>query len=589
MKYNNLPIFYKILLVFAIFIFFLLLLTTYNFFAYHNQAEREISKTMQSASDQATNELNNYVADLETITLLPLSKRYEGYDFSHILDEYDRTGALAPNIERAVKGYLQDTLNLKKGLQSAFLVTPSGKLVYSFFKGGRLDSFLPTEAKWFPTVMNSHGSSIAIEPYSYIYYHDQNKKDALVFGVSRAVISIPSGKPTGAIVLNTDVQYLSEIISRMRIYDGQRIVVVNKEGITVFDTKSENISLAVEPLLMQAITLGSEKIMLNGENTLTATSTVEKLGWTLINLVPAKTVSKGANTTVLFTMGSILAIIVLSYSSSAIVSMHIVKPIKNLIISMESVENENFDVEIVTDRTDEIGTLSTTFNGMIHRINQLINEVYVDKIVQKELELSMLQSQINPHFLYNTLEAISMAAELNNDVPASVMAAQLGKILRYSLNNEKSVVPLWEEMSILNEYISLQRERLDEQFIIEEEIDPKLYDQYIIRLTLQPILENAISHGMKDVKQHGIITITSETTRSTIILRVSDNGHGMPPQQVNELNAYINGKNNSFKGIGLKNVNKRLQLHFGDEYGIAISSMLGMGTTASIYLPFHND
>jgi len=197
----------------------------------------------------------------------------------------------------------------------------------------------------------------------------------------------------------------------------------------------------------------------------------------------------------------------------------------------------------------------------------------VEQKRQSKLELQMLQSQINPHFIYNTLESISMMATIHDDDTTSEMASNLGSILRYGINKTKEEVTVKEEIDNLEKYIYLQDIRFHSVYRIVIQVDPELYSVDIVKLILQPIVENAIYHGMKDIRSGGEILVRGyQTDKKTMIFEVEDNGSGMSAELTRDLNDYINDRNNLFHSIGLRNVNKRIKIKYGEEYGLTILS-----------------
>lgn len=174
---------------------------------------------------------------------------------------------------------------------------------------------------------------------------------------------------------------------------------------------------------------------------------------------------------------------------------------------MKITKKGDFNIKVKVDSKDEIGQLSKTFNIMTERIKSLINEVYVDKINKKGLELQMFQNQINPHFIYNTLESIHMMAEINNDKDTAVIASSLGSIIRYGLSRKNNLVTVKDEIKNIETYILLQKIRVEniESFIVE--VDKSLYKHKVIKLILQPIIENTIYHGMDDIEENREIKV----------------------------------------------------------------------------------
>ena len=247
---------------------------------------------------------------------------------------------------------------------------------------------------------------------------------------------------------------------------------------------------------------------------------------------------------------------------------------------------KNLNSTFSYNRDDEIGSLINSYNAMKSRINDLININYKNQIEQKELELRQLQNQINPHFIYNTLESIHMMAELNDDLETSIMAEYFGSIIRYSMNRKINTVTLDKELEIINNYIYLQKIRFDQLFTIQNLVPDELLNCEIIKMIIQPLIENSIYHGLSECSGDGKIIIQGQKIDNNLLLSISDNGIGMDEATRDNLNDYINDKNNNFKGIALRNINRRLKLNYGSNYGLEIFSIEGKGTSMVLTLPF---
>ncbi|HCW54671.1 MAG TPA: two-component sensor histidine kinase, partial [Clostridium sp.] len=264
----------------------------------------------------------------------------------------------------------------------------------------------------------------------------------------------------------------------------------------------------------------------------------------------------------------------------------IFNPINSLIENMGANIEYNLSYKFLYNKNDEIGILINSYNKMKSRINDLININYKTKIEQKELELKQLQNQINPHFIYNTLESIHMMAEINDDYETSIMAEYFGAIIRYSMNRKINTVKLKDEIAIIDNYIYLQKIRFDDLFTITNLISEDVLNCEIIKMIIQPLIENSINHGLSECSENGKIIIQSFVIDGNLILTISDNGIGMDEKTLKSLNDYINGKNEAFKGIALRNINKRLKLNYGNEYGLEVCSVKDKGTSISITLPY---
>ncbi|GMQ56148.1 sensor histidine kinase [Vallitalea sediminicola] len=252
------------------------------------------------------------------------------------------------------------------------------------------------------------------------------------------------------------------------------------------------------------------------------------------------------------------------------------------------------DLEI-TDNVigeDEIGELNNYFNGSIEKIKSLIRENYIEKIEKREAELVALQFQINPHFLYNTLESINYIAEIYDCNEISIMSQKLGEMFRYSLNKDsEEFVMLYQEENHIRNYIDIQNIRFDDKYDIISNVSEEINKYKILKFILQPIVENSIKYGFRN-KEKGVIKIEASVINNYLIMTVTDDGLGIDGEMLLEINEFINDMSFNLdqshgKSIGLRNVNLRIKMTCGEAYGIKIKSVIGEGTKVIYKLPIN--
>jgi two-component system sensor histidine kinase YesM len=475
----------------------------------------------------------------------------------------------------------------KEQIHSAFVFNLSGQADYKI-KGSVYKTFNPVDEPWFKASIDSFGKPVIIDTYELPFIWENTKNSKYVFSMARGIVRMQSSKVVGVMLVNTSIDFLAKICEDMIFSPNQRIIIVSESGKTIYDTIENNITKPLDSDL-QNINWNienTEHIKIDGENILASSEVVSTSGWRIINLIPTNELYKSVNKIKNFTIFLTAVLISLATIIVYFISRQIVNPLRKLVSLMNIIEKGDFDVKINLTRKDEVGTLAKSFNSMTRKVKSLIQEVYLDKIKQSELELQMLQNQINPHFLYNTLESISMMATINDDDEASDMASALGSILRYGIDKTNAKVTVKQELNNLENYTMLQNIRFGNIYKIIIDIVPNIMDCSITKLILQPAVENAIYHGMKNTRSGGIIKVAGHSENNLVIFEIIDNGKGMNEQQVNLLNGYINDLNDSFKSIGLRNVNKRIKLMYGENYGVTIFSSLENGTTVRIILPF---
>ena len=270
---------------------------------------------------------------------------------------------------------------------------------------------------------------------------------------------------------------------------------------------------------------------------------------------------------------------------SILVSRGITRPIRFLSGAMENFGQGNFDINCQVDSEDEIGRLSHTFNQMVMDMNSLVNTVYEQKVMKQEAQMKSLQMQINPHFLYNTLDTINWMARIRHVDEIGDMVAALSNMMRYSLE-KKSFVRLGEEVKSLKDYIAIQNYRYRDKMVAEIEIDESLMSLYIPRLLIQPILENAIVHGIEEKLDKGHILVAARREDEDLYIQIMDDGVGMTEETMSHiLREDYSMKKSGHTSIGVVNVNRRIQMIYGKDYGLLVQSVLGAGTKITIHIP----
>lgn len=278
----------------------------------------------------------------------------------------------------------------------------------------------------------------------------------------------------------------------------------------------------------------------------------------------------------------LLLVIILSYYIPRSITM----PITRISRVTDQVAKGNLSVRAAAESGAEARMLSDSLNAMIDKINELLDQVTTEQIRLRKAEFELLQAQINPHFLYNTLDTIVWLAEAGDQKRVVSMVGNLSDFFRTSLNQGKDIISIREELAHVRSYLEIQQVRYQDILRYEITVPEDLYEYKIPKITIQPLVENALYHGIKNKRGQGTITITGERSENGFVLYVRDNGIGVTQERLNEVRAGIQKLSYTGKEIyGLYNVNERIRLNFGETYGISIESTYGEGTCVSISLP----
>lgn len=613
------------LLINHILLIILPVLTVFYFIynIYTMDKRQEAINLTHIANQQAMERIDALIADMEELTKQPIydaavrsqSPTSQQPDIMGILRESNKAGMVHKNegsiipdeaqTDPSANTYANTTaentvidkllkriLLFNDNIHSVFLFNNFGQYDYrmeQYSLRGKLDCY---GEEWFQKCLTLKGKA-----YFFIGKEFRDKLRNLAdkeyhFSIARAVMDTQSVKPLGVICINIDKSFFRDICRDIMTIPGERVLILDEADRIVYDTEEENILKLVEQsgFNMPELTRSENKssIQINGEKFLIDTVNSVSESLKLVRIIPEDKLFVNLKIMQQQFLLLILISVFLSLLLSIYLTYGITKPMKRLISTMRVVEKGDLSIRFSVRQKDEIGLLGRSFNKMIRKIEKLINIVYISQIRKKEAELDALQTQINPHFIYNTLESIRMMAELNDDAETSRMTFMLARLLRYSISTKKQKVTVKQEVEHLNNYLELQNMRFEDKFQLVVDLDEELYHAGIIKLVFQPVVENAIVHGFEGIEGKGVIRISGRHEEGRIVLCIEDNGKGIPAEQLEELNRKINdfSQNDGEKGsIGLKNVNERIQLHYGESFGIRLCSEPDKGTVVILEFP----
>lgn len=314
-------------------------------------------------------------------------------------------------------------------------------------------------------------------------------------------------------------------------------------------------------------------------------SSLDSCNWKIVGVSFNDEITQAVKSQVV--VGLIFALFFSAFMSAVIyflLSRTVTRPVRRLVASMQKFEKqaETFEYKADMSNVAEFQTLSTSFEHMVLMIQSLVEKVHNEEIVLRKTELKALQAQINPHFLYNTLDSIQWMCEQDNSKDAVKMVGALAKLFRISISHGNEFITISDELKHAESYLIIQSYRYKNQFTYSFDVDKSVLDCMCNKITIQPFIENAIYHGLDRMVDEGEIKIIVERRGKDIAIIVKDNGLGMTEEQCK---AVLQKGRSDSKGIGVKNVDDRLKIYFGEEYGITIDSELDVGTTVTIKIP----
>lgn len=332
----------------------------------------------------------------------------------------------------------------------------------------------------------------------------------------------------------------------------------------------------------------SETLTVDESSYLLAKNKSRAVGFTLISQVSLQEIQDHTNLIYRILFLSVIMSIVLATSLYFYGSRRMLKPLKQLITGMRAIRSGQFDAKVDIRTKDELAFIGHSFNEMAAHIHTLINEVYERNLSAREAELKSLQAQLNPHFLYNTLDSIYWKVYMNDDQESAQLIVSLSELLRYSLLPANDFTTLQEEMDQVRNYLQIQQARFGDDLLILFRVDDEVLNCRMIRLLLQPLVENIFVHAFNDATAERRIAIHAYRSGDELLVEVSDNGCGMDEDKRSELLGHMTrrAEGNARESLGLMSVQRRIQLIFGDPYRMEIKSSPGNGTTVTLLLPF---
>ncbi|RAV22092.1 cache domain-containing sensor histidine kinase [Paenibacillus contaminans] len=424
-------------------------------------------------------------------------------------------------------------------------------------------------------------------------HYSMKKTDdfGIVLSSGQMLKTIETGKPLGYFVIDIMESALADKYNKAQIVPGGQVFLLDRNGYIVSGIPSKRqVGTKLTEPYVERVLEGRKGYFTQRDGFssphMVIFDTSEATGFKLVSIVPVTALTKESAGIRDLTVLIIAAGIVISCWLAYKLSVNITNPLRKLRSLMSRVEDGNLNVSFASKHDDEIGQLGRSFNAMLQQIKLLIDEVYKKQLMLQEAEIKAIHAQFNPHFLYNALDSINWMARLHKLDDISRTAVSLGELLRFSIRKGNHFIPIGEDMQQIHNYLVIQKMRYRDKFEVFVDIDPEMEKLYTLKLLLQPLVENAITHGLETKRGKGKLNITGRKLEDRVRFVISDDGTGMPPEvlQSMKLGRY-SASSERTTGLGLENLQKRLQLYFGKNFLFEINSEQGRGTTISLEIP----
>lgn len=485
-----------------------------------------------------------------------------------------------------LKGKLETILKTRDDLVSIVFFSNQGQKMLGVPDLQMRKNTRVSEQEWFKLAEQNPGYLFYSEPHVQNLFEGQYR---WVISMSKGVtLDINHNKVEGVLVVDINFKTVSDLCRSVNLGKTGYVYIVDEtDGRIVYHPEQQliNIGLKNEPvshaLLMNS---GYYFDQIDGRNRLVTVRSLRNIEWKIIGVSYLDELFAPENQFHQFIFMILAGVLLLVFLISAFMYIKISLPLKRLEKSMEKVERGDFDIVIDVKGGGEIQQLSRRFNLMVSRIRQLMEEIIKEQESKRKSEMEVLQAQINPHFLYNALNSVvrMIGTGKNNDVITTITS--LSKLFRISLSKGKSIITVEEELEHVKHYLIIQQMRFKNKFDYEIEAQEEALSCKTLKLILQPIVENAIYHGIEEMVDRGHIQIKVIRESGELMFKIIDNGLGMTQQRAEEI-LTGNVKSDRGSGVGVRNVHERIKLYFGDTYGVRIESEIEEGTTVTILIP----
>lgn len=543
---------------------------------FSTSTRQETVQSTQRMLEQTGETLEDYLVDMRQISDTAYYHLIKENDFSSYGED------------------IQSRINLlyeanQDNLQSIALYDQSGNLVAAEPVATQKKNLNVTGQGWYIQAMDEVENMHFSTPHIQNLFDDNTFRYYWVISLSRAVEITNGGKTElGVLLVDMDYSVISRMLDQINNFDnGQYYYLCDSNGEIIYHPRRIQISDGISSENSAAAAGYRDGIYdetFEGEARKVVVNTISYTGWKLVGVIPYSAFTYGMINMRYFIIMLMLLMAMMLAVVNRIVSVGISRPILKLNDSVKEYEAGE-KPEIYIGGPQEIRHLGLSIQKSYEQIENLMKKIVLEQNERRKSELDALQSQINPHFLYNTLESITWMIEGERNDDAVFMISQLARLFRISLSKGRTIISIKDELQHAQSYMNIQKIRYKNTFSVEFDVAPELYAYCTVKLILQPILENSISYGVGEMDDCGEIRVEGKMEGDEILLSVTDNGIGMSKEEAGLVLTDSNRIRKRGSGVGLVNVNRRIQIYFGKEYGLTVESEPDEGTKVTIRIP----
>lgn len=598
MKISKLKLKHQIWLIFFFSIIIFTVMEFYYYYSFSNLTQKRAAHYSNQMIEQTRRKIDSAFSDIRVSTSIAVNSR-RVQEFSVVDDDYKRAFNSGPNAldlmeyMRSFNSYVDGiVINDIRGRRLYSLASASGDIFFL----NRYDTFIQ-KYKEDPSLRDKG-------MFTSILKDDRTGTEQFFYiaPIVEAIGGIYFSQITGYCTVLVNMDKMQGLVENTELTPNSTLYIVNSRDEVIASTNSNaRGALFREVLSMDKdILLNGVKTTIDGEDILVQVKGLEQAdGWRVVSMIPVQELTADMNpirkVSIIVGIGMILSMLIMG----SFFMNNLMRPVMGLVLDMKRVGSRDMGFRIKVRSTNEVGMLACDINRVINEREQMARDMintqarlYESELSQKQAEFAALQSQINPHFLYNTLNCISSIGLEYGSREIAQIASCMSKIFRYSIRKD-DLVRIREELDCIQAYMNIIAIRYENKFIIEIDVDEGLLEMQTPKMILQPIVENAVYHGLERMDQGGRLQVTGIIeAHGDVCFQITDTGKGMDPEQLASLQAKLGmaspepaSDGQPAASIGLSNIHNRLRLLFGEGYGIAIQSQFGHGTTVTVRIP----
>ncbi|MCM3123878.1 MULTISPECIES: histidine kinase [unclassified Mesobacillus] len=583
-RLRNLTLKYKLILAFSSFIIipFLAVGGILSWLYLDSNRNMTLSAASQN-NDQIIKNIDTTLNSIFRLTMYPihdqeifgiLRKDYSklenpGYERSK---DFDRVNAVIQNNILLYSDVI-DSVTLYHMKDQSIIGRSNVQYVdYSYLKKGYLNE------PYIKEILSKNGEHVTVG-----VHRDRltNKKEYVV-SVGRAIVDPYTSENIGIILINIDIEKLKQFWSNIRFTEDTEFYLLDKENVIIHSSDKSDIGHHLNTVFKDDIVYKDrqQEQKVDDEDAFVLTSASDLSEWRAVTVIPKSELFQLLNT-ILKLMFIIIAVgLLLSIMASVYIATGITRPLSILEKKMQQVSEGDLDVRVGLTGGD-IGRISTTIDSMLEQIRNLISRIYLEESEKRKHEMLAMQSQIRPHFMYNTINVIKWMAKMQGSSGIEDALSSFSSVIKFTAKTEGDLVTVKEETDFIKDYIQILDLRYFNKFDVKYEIEEDVLEYKTLKFLLQPLVENAIFHGFDEIEEKGVLEIKVYEENDKLIFIVEDNGSGIPDEMMDDSQS----SSQKLNSIGIGNIKKRIELNFGKEYGLYLISQKNHGTIAKIELP----